>query len=234
MATLEQLQDDAPDDADGSSAWTGKLVLVGVLLLVAGLIYWAVTSFHGGSGGAKRQTVKIAVLPDTPPPPPPPVEKKPEPEVKEQKPQQQEDQPKPLDKPPEPEQLKMEGAAGDGPSAFAGGTVNSEYQKGEVGSGPGGGADRLQAAFFGRRLQRHIQQALARDKSIKLGDYRVEVSVWLDEHGGIKRVQLDAPTGDDKIDQALRSAFSRLPPIADVPSGLPQPMRLGISNRMTG
>ena len=121
----------------------------------------------------------------------------------------------------------MEGAAGDGPSAFSSGAVNNEYQKGEIGSGQGGG-DRLQEALFGRRLQKHIQLTLARDKSIKLGDYRVKVSVWLDEHGVIQRVQLDAPTGDDKIDQALRDSFARLPPISDMPTGIRQPVRLGI------
>jgi len=228
MAVADDLQDD-----DGAG-WGSKLALLGALLALAGLIYWAVSAFHSGASGPKRQTVKIAVLPDTPPPPPPPPqEKKPEPEIKEQKPQPQQEEQKPLDKAPEPEQLKMEGAAGDGPSAFSAGAVNNDYQKGEIGTGQGGG-DRLQEALFGRRLQKHIQLALARDKSIKLGDYRVKVSVWLDEHGVIQRVQLDAPTGDDKIDQALRDSFARLPPISDMPAGIRQPVRLGISNRMTG
>lgn len=228
MAVVDEVQ------GEDGAGWGGKLALLAVLLVVAGLIYWAMTSFHAGDSGPKRQTVKIAVLPDTPPPPPPPPqEKKPEPEIKEQKPQPQQEEQKPLDKAPEPEQLKMEGAAGDGPSAFSAGAVNNEYQKGDIGTGQGGG-DRLQEALFGRRLQKHIQSALARDKSIKLGDYRVKVSVWLDEHGVFQRVQLDAPTGDDKIDQALRDAFSRLPPISDLPTGIRQPVRLGISNRMTG
>lgn len=229
MAVVDDVQDDE------GAGWGGRLALLGALLALAGGIYWAVTSLHSGSSGPKRQTVKIAVLPDTPPPPPPPVqEKKPEPEIKEQKPQPQQEEQKPLDKAPEPEQLKMEGAAGNGPSAFSSGSVNNEYQKGEIGTGQAGGGDRLQEALFGRRLQKHIQLALARDKSIKLGDYRVEVSVLLDEHGVIKRVQLDVPTGDDKVDQALRASLVRLPSISDMPAGIRQPVRLRISNRMTG
>ncbi|HEX5357293.1 MAG TPA: hypothetical protein VFW93_13825 [Aquabacterium sp.] len=229
MAVADDVQDDE------STGWGGKLALLGGGLALAGGIYWAVTSFHAESGGPKRQTVKIAVLPDTPPPlPPPVVEKKPEPEIKEQKPQPQQEEQKPLDKAPEPEPIKMDGEAGNGPSAFSAGQVNKEYQKGEIGTGQGGAGDRLQEALFGRRLQKHIQQALARDKSIKLGDYRVKVSVWLDERGVIQRVQLDEPTGDDKIDRALRESFARLPTVSDMPAGIRQPVRLAISNRMTG
>ena len=54
------------------------LVLVGVGFLVRSMM-------GKGGEGPKRQTVKIAVLPDTPPPPPPPPkeEKKPEPVAEE-------------------------------------------------------------------------------------------------------------------------------------------------------
>lgn len=229
MAVVDDVQDDE------GAGWGGKLALLGALMVLAGLIYWAVTSFHSGSSGPKRQTVKIAVLPDTPPPPPPPVvEKKPEPEIKEQKPQPQQEEQKPLDKAPEPEPIKMDGEAGNGPSPFEKGNVTKDYKDGIPNTDPGGGGNRMQEALFGRRLQKHIQLALARDKSIKLGDYRVKVSVWLDERGVIQRVQLDAPTGDDKIDQALRDSFARLPTISDMPAGIRQPVRLGISNRMTG
>lgn len=227
MAVVDDVQDEGP-------GWGGKVALAGCLLAVAGGIYWAVTSFHSGGSGPKRQTVKIAVLPDTPPPTPSVQEKKPEPEIKEQKPQPQQEEQKPLDKAPEPEQIKMEGEAGNGASPFINGSVTKDYVNGDPNTVPGEGGNRLQEALFGRRLQKHIQLALARDKSIKLGDYRVKVSVWLDERGVIQRVQLDEPTGDDKIDRALRDSFGRLPTISDMPAGIRQPVRLAISNRMTG
>jgi protein TonB len=50
-----------------------KLLVPGVILLVmAVLVFVAVKTMGGKSAAPKRQTVKIAVLPDTPPPPPPP------------------------------------------------------------------------------------------------------------------------------------------------------------------
>lgn len=202
--------------------------------MLVGLGWWGVHSMQSDAGGPKRQTVKIAVLPDAPPPPPPPPpEKKIEPEVKDIKPQpQQEDQPKPLDKAPEPEQIKMEGAAGDGPSAFGSGSVTKDYQIGDPGIGMGGG-NKMQFALFGGQVQRHVQASLAKNPKVKGGDYRVTVQVWVSPSGEL-RVELASSTGDEKADDVLRQALVQLPPIQNVPPNLPQPIRLRISNRVTG
>lgn len=222
--------------AQGDEPKSAKRFLLPALLMLAlGVAgWWAVTHLKGGSGEPKRQTVKIAVLPDTPPPPPPPPppDKKIEPEVKEQKPQPQEDQPKPLDKAPEPEQLKMEGAAGDGPSAFGSGSVSKDYVAGDPGTGTGGGG-KLQFALFNGQLQRHVQASLARNPKAKIADYRVNVQVWVSPSGEL-RVELLSSTGDEKSDEVLRQALTQLPPIANVPTNLVQPIRLRITNRMTG
>lgn len=213
--------------------WGKWAVIAAGLLALLMLGYWGATSFKTGKSGVKRQTVKIAVLPDTPPPPPPPkVEKPPEPEKQETKPQPQQEQPKVQQATPEPQQLKMDGPAGDGPSAFAAGQVSSEYKGGDIGTGTGG-VNRLQFALFTSQLQRHIQSSLARNNGIKLGDYRVNVRVWLTPSGEL-RVELASPSGDDKTDEALKQAFTQLPAISEVPASLPQPIRLRITNRMTG
>ncbi|MBC7702016.1 MAG: TonB C-terminal domain-containing protein [Massilia sp.] len=213
-------------------AWVSWMAGALVALAIGALVVWAVTSFKGSGGGRRQQMVKIAVLPDTPPPPPK-EEKKPEPEKREDKPQpQQEQQPKPQVAPPEPQQLKMEGPTGDAPSAFSGGSVTQEYKGGDVGTGAGGGA--LQFTFFTNQLQRHMQGALARNRDIKLGDYKVSISVWLSPSGEFKKVELLTPSGDEKVDAALRQAFMQIPPMSDVPASLPQPIRLRITNRMTG
>lgn len=223
--------DDADDDGPSAPRWVVPLVIVAILAGVG----WGVSKLmHTGSGEPKHQTVKIAVLPDTPPPPPPPPEKKMEPEVKDIKPQpQQEEQPKPMDKAPEPEQIKMEGAAGDGPSAFGAGAVAKEYQGGDPGTGIGGGVNKMQFALFGSQLQRHVQSSLAKNANAKFGDYRVNVQVWISPSGDL-RVELLSSTGDDKADEALKQALTQLPPMQNVPTTLPQPIRLRISNRMTG
>lgn len=211
-----------------------RFVLPAALLLALAIgAWWGVTHLKGGSSEPKRQTVKIAVLPDTPPPPPPqPPDKKIEPEVKEQKPQPQEEQTKPLDKAPEPEQLKMEGAAGDGPSAFGSGSVSKDYVAGDPGTGIGGGG-KLQFALFNGQLQRHVQASLARNPKAKVADYRVNVQIWVSPTGEL-RAELLSSTGDEKSDEVLRQALTQLPPMSNVPANLIQPIRLRITNRMTG
>ncbi|TBO29442.1 TonB family protein [Aquabacterium lacunae] len=226
--------DDLADAPRGTSARAWALGLVGLMLL-GGLVYLGFQSLGQGSSAPKRQTVKIAVLPDTPPPPPPPPKEeiKPQPKPEDAPPQPQEQ--KVVEAPPEPQQLKMEGAAGDGPSAFGSGSVTREYEKGEIGGGSGGGTvNKLQFSLFTSQLQRHISSALAKDPTIKLGDYRVRVSVHLDPSGAFRQASLESSTGDAALDRALEAALMRLPPMRDVPAQLPQPISLRITNRMTG
>lgn len=223
---------DAPGASEGNvQKWVLIAVLVAVMVAAG---WWIVGKMSEPAGaGPKRQTVKIAVLPDTPPPPPPPKpEKPPEPEKQELKPQMQQEQPKPQEVQPAPAQLKMDGPAGDGPSAFAAGQVSAEYKGGEIGTGSGG-VNKLQFALFTNKMTRHIQLALSKSKDVKF-DFRVNVQVWLDANGSFQKVLLASSTGDEQMDAALRSALTKLPPIDSVPGNLPQPLLLRITNRLTG
>ena len=221
-----------------SGAGLSRFVVPGVIVLALVLgAWWVYQSLGSSPKGPRTQTVKIAVLPDTPPPPPPPKEeKKPEPKPEENKPQPQE-QPK-IEAPPEPQQLKMEGAAGDGPSAFSAGSVNSDYKGGAVMTGGSGGtlADRLASNSFGNAARRELNEYLNRDQNLRRGgDYKLPVSLWVRADGSIERFQLDDSSGNQEIDARLRQVLNqfrgfRNPP----PPGLPQPIRLQVSNRMTG
>jgi protein TonB len=215
------------------TSWSKVALALAIAVLFVGAGWWLVKSLKSDSGSPKRQMVKIAVLPDTPPPPPPKEEKKIEPEKKELQPQQQQDQPKQQDTPPEPQQLKMDGPAGDGPSAFASGQVNSEYKGGEIGTGTGG-VNKMQFALFTNRLTRHIQAELARIKELKGKDYKVNVRIWLASDGSFQRVELVSPTGDEAQDAQFSKAMGQLSPIDQVPGNLPQPLTLRITNRVTG
>ena len=112
-----------------------KMILIGlVVALLCVALGWAVYSAFAGKSSAARKPPKISLIPTAPPPPPPPPpkeEKRPEPpkqqEIKTSAPPEQ----KPVS--PAPTQdLKMEGAAGDGPSAFSAGRVTNENQIPEV------------------------------------------------------------------------------------------------------
>jgi protein TonB len=230
----------AEDSVDGVS--TGRrlrnilIALVGMAVVGYGG-YWLKSQFSKPSGPT-RQVTKISIIPDTPPPPPPPPKEEKRPEPKEQK-EVKVEQPKPVEAPPQQaEQLKMEGTAGDGPSPFAAGSVTNEYRGGDVGSTIGGAParpNRMQFAFFTNALQRHIQDELARNREVKQIDYRVVVKVWLASDGSIRRAVLDDSTGDDKADAALSAALADMRPFRDVPpADMPQPIRLRITNRLTG
>src|ERR1700679_200002 len=99
--------------------WLQRGIIAAVLLSFSGVVVWGAMHLVHQAGGSKRQIARIMILPDTPPPPPPPEEKKPPPK-EEQTRQQQIVTPK-QEMPPAPPQLKMEGTAGEGPSAFAAG-----------------------------------------------------------------------------------------------------------------
>lgn len=228
-------------DADeGQSGGAKRFIVPAVLVLALVGLGWFIAGQMGkGGSGPKKQTVKIAVLPDTPPPPPPPPkeEKKPEPKPEENKPQPQEQ--KPVEAPPEPQQLKMEGAAGDGPSAFGSGSVNSEYKGGAIGTGGGGTAtvaDRMAASTYGNAVRRELNDHLNRSPEMrKAGDYKVPVNLWVRADGTLERFELVGSSGatetDELIKQTLRlfRGFRSAPP-----HNLPQPVRLQVTNRMTG
>jgi len=212
--------------SDASRRWR----IIGGMLLVVAAVAVVIYLLQGlGKSGPvnQRQVTKITVLPDTPPPPPPPPPKE---QPKETKEDIRQDQPRPVDVPQEAQQLKMEGAAGDGPSPFAAGAVANDYIGGKVGDGSG-----MQLAFFSNALQRHIQDELARNRKLKQSDYRVTVKVWINADGAIRRAELVGSTGNADTDRAIRTALTELGPMRTaVPENLPQPIKLRITNRMTG
>lgn len=215
---------------------TAVAALAGIALLIFLGMFLIKSLSHTGGHSKKPKTIKI-VVPDTPPPPPPPKKDEEQPkEAKEVKAQQKQEQKVPQEAP-----LKMDGPAGDAPSALQAGNVTSDYAGGNVStgaSGPAGGpvvGNRLGFAFYTRIVQRHVQEGLARDPKVKGDDYRVVVRIWLTPDGVVQRVELDDTTGDDATDANLRAALSKLPPMRErPPENMPQPIRLRISNRLTG
>jgi protein TonB len=221
----------------GRSPWSRWLRLGGGGLLLAAAVAGLVVMVQGLGAGAKppaRQVTKITVLDTPPPPPPPPPKEEPKREPPKESPKEiKVEQPKPAEQPQQAEQLKMEGQAGDGPSPFSAGQVLNEYRGGEIGEGSGAG--QLQFAFYSGLLQRHLQTALARRSEIKRLDYRVMVRVWLAGDGAVQRVELVDSTGSPGMDETLKAALDRLPPVAEAPpKNLPQPIKVRITNRVTG
>lgn len=220
--------------------WLGRVALFGGIAVALILIGWLISGISVKTGGgAKKQTVAIKVLPDTPPPPPPP----PKPEDKPPPPQEvkqtmQMEAPKVQAPQEAPAALKMEGAAGDGPSAFAAGSVSKDYVGGPVGNGNGGTgtqSNRAQFQFFFNTAKQQLKDEIERHLKTDSPELTAVFSIWLDNNGSIKRFVV-APSGDAETDAQVKAALDetsralRLQP----PPDLPQPMKFRLSLRPQG
>ncbi|MEK8050030.1 hypothetical protein AACH10_07260 [Ideonella sp. DXS22W] len=239
----------AEESLEARSGWRkagigAAAVLALLLLAYAG---HALRQMMSAKQAPQRQVARIAVLPETPPPPPPPPKEQPRPEP------QESNRPPPPDVAPQPapapapanEPLKMDGPAGDGPSAFAAGAVNREYQGGAPvlgASGPARGgpsaADRAAERLYANTARQLLRDAIERHLRAEAAQVQADFTLWLEPDGLIRRFQLQ-PTGDTTLDGALEAALDetrrtlRLPQPPGAPGALP-PMRFRLSVRPQG
>ena len=215
------------------------VALVAIVLLI-GLALW-IRSLLGTPAAAKRQVAKISILPDTPPPPPPPKPVKlPDPPKQEQKAQVQPEPVKVAQPPVANAPIKMEGEAGDAPSAFGSGAVTQEYKGGEptVGgaSGPvGSGVSRANERLYANTARQLLHDELQRQIKPDAGELTATLAIWIEADGRIGRFELqpsDRPERDAQMQLAL-DAVARsfhLPP----PPAFAQPMRFRVTLRSQG
>lgn len=217
--------------------WAGRLALIGGIAAVFGLGVWLLSGTSAKAPSAKKQTVAIKVLPDTPPPPPPKPEDKPPPPKEEPKQVMQMDAPKVQTPQQAPAQLKMEGAAGDGPSAFAAGQVSKDYVGGPIGGGTGTGtqSSRAQFQFFFNSAKQQLKDEIERHLRSDAPELTAVFLIWIDGNGAIRRVAVE-PSGRAEADAQVRAALDeatrdlRLPP----PPDLPQPLKFRLRLRPQG
>lgn len=204
-----------------------RLVPALVVLLAAALIAgaWWLLKDLGGPAAPKRQVARIALLPDQPPPPPPQEKPPPKVEPKEvvrEEQVRQAESPKPANEP-----LKMEGAAGDGPSAFAAGPVRSEYAGGppQLGGAASAAAprDRAQERLYANAARQLLRDALERHFRSDVDEAQAEFRIWLQADGAIRRVALE-PSNDARLDRELQAALDEASRSLRLP---PPPARLG-------
>jgi protein TonB len=191
-----------------------RMALVFGMLFAACAMVWGAMNLMHGSATPRRQVARIMILPDTPPPPPPPEEARPPPkEVV----AHEMNIPKP-ETPPAPAQLKMEGQAGEGPSAFASGDVKQDYIGGDIGAGS-------RYSAYVSRLEQRVQAELTRHK---LHVSSVRVFIWLAPDGAIKRYSVEG--GDAGDERAVRAALDGLTRIDEAPlADMPMPVGLTVN-----
>ena len=217
-----------------ASIWLKRLAMLLGALIVLGGIGYGLKNLMSGGAPIKKHVTTIKLIPDTPPPPPPPPPKEPPKEqIKPDAPKEiKVDQPKPAEAPPA-EQLKMEGAAGDAPSAFATGPVSNDYKGGDVQTiGSDGGA---KFNWYAGVLKNQIQDAIEKDNKLKESQYKLIVSVWLKPNGDIERLEWSGNESDAEITQGVKAALDNMPPTREaMPEGMPQPIKLRITARSMG
>jgi len=206
-----------PEGVAGGKRW-GQRVIIGVVLLsLAGALVVGGMSLNQGPSVQKRQVARIMVLPDTPPPPPPPPPDEKKPPPKEEPTRQQAPTPK-QETPPEPAQLKMEGQAGEGPSAFAAGDVKQDYIGGDIGNGS-------RYSAYVARLEQRIQAELTR-RNLHLAS--IKLFVWLAPDGSIQRFTVKG--GDGDTERSVRAALADLDRAGEAPlADMPMPIGLSIN-----
>ncbi len=220
----------------GARVWLRRVLVGLALVLLVATTVTAIKRLVSTDDAPKRQVAKISLLPDTPPPPPPPREE-PKKEQPREAPKQQVEQPKPQEapRPPADQPIKMEGAAGDGPSAFQSGAVTQDYKGGApaVGaSSPGGVADRAQERFYANNARQLLREEIERHLRPDAGELTSTFAVWVEADGRIRRFEL-VPSGEPSRDAHVQAALDgttrelRLPP----PGSLPQPMRFRLTLR---
>ncbi|MGV3583185.1 MAG: TonB C-terminal domain-containing protein [Methylophilus sp.] len=215
--------------------WLKRIVILLVGLGVLAAIGYGISKLMSGGTPHKKQVTTIKLLPDTPPPPPPPPPKEPPKEQPKEQPKEvpKAPEPKPVETPPA-ENLKMEGAAGDGPSPFAAGQVTNDYKGGDVNT-IGGGPNKHQFAWYTGLIKDQIEDALAKDPVLASGAYKVVVKVWISANGKIQRHELVGSSGKSDVDMLINKALENIPALAEVPpSDMPQPVKLKVTARSIG
>jgi len=228
-------------------ATNGRRLLLGagvlaLVLLLAGLAHLLHGLLADGGKTARKPPKLTLMTPPAPPPPPPPppkFEKKPDPPQAQKEIKLETPQPKPEPTPASPE-LKMDGPAGDGPSAFGAGKITSEdLSKLGTGktTGAGGTAIDKNALFnpfsnYANLLKGELQRQLNRNAALKRLRYSIELALWLGPSGAATQVELVGSTGDRETDELIRQAITALPAFSQAPPAqMPQPIRLRLVTR---
>lgn len=89
-----------------------------------------------------------------------------------------------------------------------------------------GGPDDEQLREFSEALQNDVSTALAKNRDIRSGNYRIRIKLWIDPSRAIRRAQVTETTGDSARDAAIANVLQGLMITRAPPSGLAQPVRV--------
>ncbi len=223
-----------PEEISATRIWLKRGLITVLVLAVIYVIGLGIQKLFSGGAPHKKQMTTVKLIPDTPPPPPPPPPKEPPKEQPKEQPKEmpKAPEPKPAEAPPA-ETLKMEGPAGDGPSAIQAGTVTNENLAGKLATiGSDGGA---KYQWYAGQIKNQIEKAIEANKKLTQGQYKLVVSVWLKPNGEFERLSLDQSDAQPEVEQSLRETLNNLSAMREKPpENMPMPIRLRISAKKVG
>ncbi len=233
------LEEEKPQSV--SRLWTlrilGALIALGVVVGL-GLMVWKLLT-QPSSRAHKIVQVSLLKLPPPPPPPPPkPEEKPPEPEIKKE--EIKIDDPTPKNEPKEADPAPPAETLGvDAEGSGSGDGFGLQGRKGgrditSIGGGGGGGSNRLKYKLYLHTVERYLTDQVARNPVLHTANYRALAKVWISPDGHVTRVELLKGTGNETMDQSIRTDLSvaRLPQAP--PADMPQPMKLQLLSQGSG
>jgi protein TonB len=95
-----------------------------------------------------------------------------------------------------------------------------------------GAAARLDFTFYTGALQQQLQAEFARHDKIRRGNYRVELKLWIERDGAIRRFQLLGSSGSQEMDREIQLALADLPRLRQAPpADMPQPVHIRLTSR---
>jgi TonB family protein len=81
---------------------------------------------------------------------------------------------------------------------------------------------------YATTIRSAIRAALRRDGTIRSGDYRAVLNVWVSPSGRVERSQFLTSTGDTRLDGAIINTMQNVTLDEAPPANLPQPVHVWI------
>lgn len=228
-----------------SLQWTIGIVSGALLLILACGFAFAIKVLIRDDGSHKRRVIQDICIVRQPPPPPAQKIKPPEPEVVKQEefvePEaKQEDTPDQADQSQDDgakdENLGLDAAGGTGSDAFGlmaqkGGRSLIDGGPLVIGGGFGDASMMKKYAWYTRKIETEIRQRLLlHENNLPSDNHHVLIKITLDDKGGITEYLIYDPSGDDRLDEAVKLAMEQTRSISEPPpAGMPRTLKLRIS-----